>query len=222
MLGAVRDNKSGVFCFERARGNRAAAVLGSKEWSWLWNEAWDVGDIDREIYRDAIRMEHRLILPSLMLFPRSIGETRVQHESIREGTILTLSGTVVSPEPATAKNSKSRKPTLDETRLALQYMGDMLGISPWGKKFGYGRFDLHEISVFDGRELRAPPTGREHPDNSPGEGAGAGEASDVCREEDVGEESEDRENLGADVPAPRQSSRDGGASDAPGVLEEGS
>jgi hypothetical protein len=45
------------------------------------------------------------------------------------------------------KDKEVRSPTNEEIIKMLNFIGDMIGLSPWGSHFGYGKF--HVVSFTD-------------------------------------------------------------------------
>jgi hypothetical protein len=39
----------------------------------------------------------------------------------------------------------SRPPTKEEVKECFTIIGESIGLSPWGSKFGYGRFIVEEV-----------------------------------------------------------------------------
>lgn len=61
------------------------------------------------------------------------------------GTVLTFKLLVPGdPEPGT--QSRGRTPTELELTRIFETIGEMLGISPWGSRFGYGRFKVVSVA----------------------------------------------------------------------------
>jgi len=62
-------------------------------------------------------------------------------EAIRENCVLTIKVLVT----ATDKQDKFA-PDLARLRDIFRFAGRFLGLSPWGGQYGYGRFDVEEIT----------------------------------------------------------------------------
>ena len=79
------------------------------------------------------------IMPaSIHLFRRTYSGACVEFfESLRKGAILTFEMLI--------RDDRPRSPSLDQLRAILMFQGEHCGISQWGKKFGFGRFELVEV-----------------------------------------------------------------------------
>jgi len=64
------------------------------------------------------------------------------------------------------KGGHARMPDPDELRDALLFIGRFLGVSPWGNRFGYGRFDQVTLTQVTLDEY-SPNLGRHGIDDSP-------------------------------------------------------
>lgn len=98
------------------------------------------------------------IMPaSVHLFRRTYSGACVEFfESLRKGAILTFEMLI--------RDDRPRSPSLDQLRALLAFQGEHCGISQWGKKFGFGRFEL--VDARD-RYLPDPPPGPDaEPDRS--------------------------------------------------------
>jgi hypothetical protein len=122
---------------------------------WLWAfqealEAFQWFDIDSS----CIRME-LTEAPATILYNRRWrqGDQALteKFEAISKGGILGFRVLILNRSEAPAK----RPPSLDEFRALLNTIGQMIGVSPWGSKFEYGRFLV--LSVDEITSLPAPP-----------------------------------------------------------------
>ena len=144
----------------------------------------------------AVRFEDSMVSPKLQLYVRRWSDTKrggheqEMFESIGKGTVLTFHPMLLSTQEPSQAESKRRPPTLEELRKVMSCVGDMLGLSPWGSKFGYGRFTVESLEAtneptgldaYVEEDLHA--MGRELADDN-AELPGAGEASDDPGEDD--------------------------------------
>jgi len=76
------------------------------------------------------------ILPaSYHIYTRNYSQVKTdQFESFRKGTILTIEFRI--------KDQIASAPTIAQFSDLLSFVGTWLGLSPWGNKFGFGRFEL--------------------------------------------------------------------------------
>ena len=119
-------------------------------WHWAIQEAISslhMPDVDIH----AIRLSKYYKCPTLVLHRRDFkqgAEKKMEmFESIRKGAELTFDMLLLSsPDPTGPRVSKSlRPPTIEELGDIFQFIGDTLGISPWGAQYGYGRFDVLSV-----------------------------------------------------------------------------
>lgn len=126
--------------------------LDLAQWNWAVNQAVEslcMSDVDVS----AIRFPVHLDPPSLELLVRrwshlNKGEQKESFESIRAGTHLTFDVLLASSrEPAAGTGGKNdaRPPTRAEYEKIMKFIGEHVGLSPWGNRMGYGRFELLEV-----------------------------------------------------------------------------
>lgn len=112
------------------------------QWLWWFREAANALKM-KDVDVSCIRMDSGFRAPALFLHNRRWTQSsKLQQEcfeSIREGTVLTLPLFIASTEDP---KSPLRPPTLTEVHQLFAFVGQWLGISPWGGKFGYGRFTV--------------------------------------------------------------------------------
>lgn len=153
MLGDqhTRDNTRR---FDRPASLNGYIRLDMPRWNWAISEALKTSDLFKDIDPERVMMEHKLRTPKLDLHNRTwlkenkrTGQKtrcREMFESINEGAEITLN-VLVSEDPSPDSKDIRRAPTVEELEKMFSVMGDLVGISPWGSQFGYGRFSL--ISV---------------------------------------------------------------------------
>lgn len=189
MLGDHDPQNKGILAFHREYKSEDI-LLDQPTWLWLWQQAL-TEVAPQDVYTNAVRMDRYLHNMQTNLYSRRFNKgvggpsQKRDHESIRAGAIVTFGGSVVPPDPREPQSAQyKRNPTDQELYAALVRIGETLGISPFGSKFGYGRFNIVSMEI-DGRSC-TPPVGREHldgdtsvsgapaspPDGSVGTGAG--------------------------------------------------
>ena len=86
----------------------------------------------------SIKPPERLLMASIHIYRREYSKVKVdQFESFRKGTILGLQMDV---------EQRPKAPASDQVHHLMSYVGDHLGLSPWGSKFGFGRFTVLEVT----------------------------------------------------------------------------
>ena len=140
-LGNQRTREN-VRRFRRDRDGKLAVDMA--QWNWTFQqaaEALHMSDIDT----DTIRPQMNIDPPSLVLYRRNYThKNKQQHEmfeAIRENCVLTIKVLVT----ATDKQDKFA-PDLARLRDIFKFTGMFLGLSPWGGQYGYGRFDVEDIT----------------------------------------------------------------------------
>jgi hypothetical protein len=97
-------------------------------------------DIPLMVNVETIVPPHTLVPASYHIYTRNYSKVKVdQFESFRAGTILTI--------PFRIQDHLPKAPTLDQFKNLLSFVGTWLGLSPWGNKFGYGRFELLDVET---------------------------------------------------------------------------
>lgn len=153
MLGDqhTRDN---IRRFDRPASLNGCIRLDMPRWNWAISEALKTSNMFQGIDPERIMMEHKLKTPKLDLHNRSwLKENRrtgkktrcrEMFEAISEGAEITLN-VLVSEDPSPDSKDIRRAPTQEELVRMFSVMGDLVGISPWGSQFGYGRFSVLEV-----------------------------------------------------------------------------
>lgn len=94
-----------------------------------------LSDLNFICAENTILFESNFISPTLHLYKRTYSKLKVEYyEIIRKGTVLTFNIII--------KEGKDMCPNTDLLRQAIENVGKFYGISPWGSKFGYGRFSV--------------------------------------------------------------------------------
>jgi hypothetical protein len=144
LLGS-KATRDGVRRFNRDnRMDGDTVPLDMALWHWALSQAADTLGVP--FSGDMVRMADGVKGPALSLYirryRRSAGgeECKEQFESVRGGAELDIPFMLfTSPAPGAGKDGIL---TLEDFRRILELTGSMVGVSPWGSKFGYGRFRL--------------------------------------------------------------------------------
>ncbi len=120
------------------------------QWNWALVEAMDALGMD-SVDPSTIRFPTHISPPALELYIRRWSHTgketqQEKFEAIRTGTHLTFDVLITrTKEPSSASQGNSRPPTVDEYRRVMEFIGDRIGLSPWGSRMGYGRFQVMDV-----------------------------------------------------------------------------
>jgi hypothetical protein len=147
MLGQQRTT-DGVRRFTRVRDEDSRILVDLQHWSWAFREAATALHLTVNV--GTLYPASGIKSPTLVMYTRrwntrtSDGRERPQSEifeAIREGTVLTFQLVNASgPEKADAP-----APNCDQLTQLLNFIGEFIGISQWGNKYGYGRFRVESI-----------------------------------------------------------------------------
>jgi hypothetical protein len=123
-------------------------MLDQAHWFWACREAVTALHLD-EVESETIHQPSKMLVPTIHLYNhryRSATGRQQQEmfESVNSNYVLTFYLLVTSPEVGTT--STKRPPTLEELHKVLDLVGEHIGISPWGNKFGFGRFKVLEVN----------------------------------------------------------------------------
>lgn len=120
------------------------------QWRWALKESMDALGILNQTGVDYVRLPTRIIMPKVHLytrvFDRQNPDKRDTHECFQAGTVFSFPVLILGSLEQTSgiEVFKDRPPTEDEIRSCFALIGEDIGLSPWGSKFGYGRFILLE------------------------------------------------------------------------------
>lgn len=146
-LGQQRTNQH-VRRFRREKDGRL--MIDTAQWQWALQEAAEALHIE-DIDIATIRTESGFDAPTLQLFNRRYSHKGKPHEemfeSIRENTILTFNILVTKPLPIVGESNGQRQPDIDELNKLFGFVGKMIGLSPWGTRFGFGKFTVEQITA---------------------------------------------------------------------------
>ena len=123
-------------------------IIDTDRWSWALREAAISLRLDKTVDLDCIRFEEGFRSPTLSLYVRKWHERGKQREemfeSIRENTILTFDILITSVYTEQGLNAK-QPPDAEQFTALMNFVGKMIGLSPWGSKFGFGRFQVESL-----------------------------------------------------------------------------
>jgi hypothetical protein len=143
-LGDIRRGKDTHRRFQRGHTDDLLA-FDLPRLQWTFTEACDALHL-AHVDVKTIRMEEGFRAPTLTSYRRrySYQQNKKQQEdffeAIREGTVLTMQVLVTRNLPN--HQTALKPPTQEELSQIFKFVGAMLGLSPWGGHFGYGRFDV--------------------------------------------------------------------------------
>ena len=118
--------------------NKEDLAIDLVQWNWALKEAQLALHIEA-IDLECVRFPASIRMPAIVAYNRRWDnkgkEQQEMFEAVREGTVLTVPILITS----TSSNSALRPPDVEELKNLLNFAGKMLGLSPWGCRFGYGR-----------------------------------------------------------------------------------
>lgn len=123
------------------------------QWRWALKEAMDALGILNETGVDYVRLPSRIPMPKVHLytrvFDRQNPDKRNTHECFQAGTVLSFPVLILGSLEQTSGMEvfRDRPPTESEIKDCFSLIGEDIGLSPWGSKFGYGRFVLLETKT---------------------------------------------------------------------------
>lgn len=126
------------------------------QWRWALKEALEAKGLSSDSVIDFIRLPNQIKCPSIHLYQRNWKDSKnpgvQQHElfeAFNVGSEITIPILIVSeledkdetqPKNAFAEMFKTKPPTKQDVIDCFEIIGANIGLSPWGSKFGYGRF----------------------------------------------------------------------------------
>lgn len=146
-LGSIRRGNNRIRRFPRGTDDSTLAFdLPAVQWT--FQQAANALHLKHVDVR-CIRLEEGFKSPTLQSYKRRYraGKDRQEQSEIFEampsGMVLTIPVFITGEME---EESMGRKPpTQKEFEQILTMVGKMLGLSPWGNHFGYGRFTVEEI-----------------------------------------------------------------------------
>ena len=176
LLGELAKDAMGVRRFRRDRDDVVVCV---PEWQRSYREAARLLGLD--VCTDGMMPKSKYRLASVHLYRRIWSGVNVEYfESMRKGTILTME--MVFDEAV------RRSPNPTQLKAILGHVGEHIGISQFGSKFGFGRFDVVSIEIkdidgdSDGGAVHGKEGGRGWGAAAAREGSRDGQREDVQRD----------------------------------------
>jgi len=107
--------------------------------------------LEFDISTDLIRVPDGIKAPQINLYIRSwrdsSGLRKEDFECVRTGTVLTIPLLIMA-----GHENDPLPPTINELHEMLSFMGAWTGLSPWGSKFNYGRFEVQDVAKIESSE----------------------------------------------------------------------
>ena len=145
MLGDMSPGRDGRRLF-RKEGKQV--LVNDAQWREQFRTA--AKEIPLAVDAGAIHPPRTMLPASYHLYVRNYSQVKTDHfESFRKGTVLTINFRI---------QESPRAPSLAQFQDLLSFVGTWLGLSPWGSKFGYGRFEVLELNRADQVTLELPDT----------------------------------------------------------------
>ncbi len=131
--------------------------LNVAQWLHALSEAGKSLELPEDMDPTAVTVQPVYRRPSSMVlyrrnYHRDGKATHVMHEAINRNVILTVE--VFLPGKLDSGDSH-RPPTAEELRQMFEFIGTYVGLSPWGSKFGYGKFTVESLHPADSRTILA-------------------------------------------------------------------
>lgn len=141
-----RDGVRTIDVDRRPAGEEDAMLcLDHAQWRWVMKEALDSLGLSSQTSVDFIRFPAKAKAPKISRYMKVFDSKNPKKNPVFEcfpaGSVLAFSVFLLGSEEGDATDNK-RPMTEDEFKECLKLVGEFIGISPWGSKFGYGRFDV--------------------------------------------------------------------------------
>lgn len=156
---ADRRTAEGIRRFRRPKSLDGQIETDMTRINWALAEAVDALEMT-DVSPDLIRFAHSYKLPTVELYNHRFRTTNNRSgqknfktelfESFRPGAEITFPVLVASKHALGDSASKGRPPTEEELKEIMNLIGKTLGLSPWGSKFGFGRFKVKSIKAVTG------------------------------------------------------------------------
>lgn len=135
MLGKNRDDR-GVRRFAVTKGGQIE--IDAQAWEWMFKQA--AKGLKLDVDTTTIRPPNGFDIPTLVLWNREKTPVSVEmFEAIRKGARLTFNIVVL-------ESSVNKTPTRHNVKAMLDYIGNYIGMSQYGSKFGFGRFTVESLN----------------------------------------------------------------------------
>lgn len=136
VLGGLKPDHGGVRRFQRMNGRLLVSQFHFEEGLSLASS--NLGLAGAETF---LRFEHSCAAPTIVLYDRRYKANGVPHsemfEAFRKGSVLTFKVILRDDIP--------RCPSLIQVQQLFELVGEFTGMSPFGGKFGMGRFSVEAI-----------------------------------------------------------------------------
>lgn len=152
-LGA-RRTKDGIRVFDiNVINNKKYLEVDTIQWRWALREAFDSLGLVPEVDLDYVRLPADILSPTIRTYSRAWNPKnpvcRETFECYQAGTVITFPIFILGELEQKSFNgisiTASRPPTREEIEKSFSIIGESIGLSPWGSKFGYGRFIVESI-----------------------------------------------------------------------------
>lgn len=143
-LGSLKLDNKGVRRFETQRGEVVVRIP-------FWQFQFQIAANELHYDVDAKTIEPPLHFrpATIHLYERIYSRVNVEwFESFKSGTVLTLDFLV--------KHQEKRAPDPVKLLAIMRFTGDRLGLSQWGSKFGFGRFEVLSLTPADNSVYEQP------------------------------------------------------------------
>lgn len=149
MLGDV-ISQGGSHNFSVSKGqseNERWFLPNIDQWRWALGEAFKLTG-KHGACTEFLGFPTRIPLPTIRPFyrarSRSSGGGKELYQSFQKDTVITFSVAILSELHGSDKalNAGLIPPTREEVKAAFDKVGEFIGLSPWGSKYGYGRFTV--------------------------------------------------------------------------------
>lgn len=154
-LGDIRTHEN----IRRFRRYRNTSDLEPDPLLWRWALRQAAESLQIDIHADTICVPAWIRSPSLRRYERSfrkggVGKERVEYfECIDKGAVITLYLQVHSDLHG---QPNAKPPTRLQLQQLFKFIGTFIGLSPFGRQFDYGRFDVLSVkAISEANEL--PP-----------------------------------------------------------------
>lgn len=143
-LGHQRTRKN-IRIFRKDKDGKI--LIDLPQWNWTFKQAIAALHIP-DTNPDCIRLESAFFTPRTVLYTRNYsykGSKQTEDfEAIPESTVLEFN-VLITDKPLSTYNKETQPPSKDQLMLIFKFIGNLLGFSPWGSHFGYGRFDIESL-----------------------------------------------------------------------------
>lgn len=148
-LAARRKERIRVFD-TRIVDDKKYFKIDTPQWRWAIREAFSSMDLIPAVDIDYLRLPADILAPTIRTY-RRVWDARRGEESFecfQAGTLITIPLFILTELEQHVFNGiqiASRPPELQEVKTCFEIIGENIGLSPWGSKFGYGRFVVDSV-----------------------------------------------------------------------------